>query len=67
LVFVSRFFPRLADRIARRKVRKLFRDEIAARHAQKTAPVDAPREDAPTILSPRETRDFSDKGEKIAT
>jgi short-subunit dehydrogenase len=31
MVFVSRFFPRLADRIAARKVRSLFRDEIAAR------------------------------------
>ena len=30
LVFVSRFFPRLADRIARRKVREIFREEIAA-------------------------------------
>jgi short-subunit dehydrogenase len=35
LVFVSRFFPRLADRIARRKVRALFRNEIAARHDHK--------------------------------
>jgi short-subunit dehydrogenase len=31
LVFVSRFFPRLADRIARCKVREVFREEIAAR------------------------------------
>jgi short-subunit dehydrogenase len=31
IVFVSRFLPRLADRIAVRKVRALFRDEIAAR------------------------------------
>jgi short-subunit dehydrogenase len=35
LVFVSRFFPRLADRIARRKVRTLFWEEIAAREAGK--------------------------------
>jgi short-subunit dehydrogenase len=35
IVFVSRFFPRLADRIARRKVLALFRDEIAARRAEK--------------------------------
>jgi short-subunit dehydrogenase len=27
LVFVSRFFPRLADRVAARRVRQLFRDE----------------------------------------
>src|SRR5262249_26294617 len=34
MVFVSRFLPRLADRIAARKVRSLFQDEIAARHQQ---------------------------------
>jgi short-subunit dehydrogenase len=33
IVLVNRFLPRLADRIARRKVLALFRDEIAARHA----------------------------------
>ncbi len=33
LVWVCRFFPRLADFIARRKVRQVFRDEIAARQA----------------------------------
>jgi short-subunit dehydrogenase len=33
LVWVSRFLPRLADRIARRKVLALFREEIAARRA----------------------------------
>jgi short-subunit dehydrogenase len=31
LVFVCRFFPRLADRIAARRVRSLFREEIAER------------------------------------
>jgi len=31
MVFVSRFLPRLADRIAARRVRALFRDEIEAR------------------------------------
>ena len=31
IVLVSKFFPRLADRIARRKVRSLFQDEIKAR------------------------------------
>jgi hypothetical protein len=36
MVFISRFFPRLADRIAARRVRALFRDEIAARRG--TAP-----------------------------
>jgi len=35
LVLVSRFLPRLADFIAARKVRSLFRDEIAAREAAK--------------------------------
>jgi short-subunit dehydrogenase len=33
LVLVSRFLPRLADRVARRKVLALFRDEINARRA----------------------------------
>ncbi len=31
MVFVSRFFPRLADRIAARQVRALFREEIESR------------------------------------
>jgi short-subunit dehydrogenase len=35
IVLFSRFFPRWADRIARRKVLSLFRDEIAARKAGK--------------------------------
>jgi short-subunit dehydrogenase len=35
IVLVSRLFPRLADRIARRKVLSLFRAEIAARRAGK--------------------------------
>ncbi len=35
LVLVSRFFPGLADRIARRKVRGLFREEIAARRGRR--------------------------------
>jgi short-subunit dehydrogenase len=34
IVWISRFFPRLADRIARRKVLALFREEIAARRAR---------------------------------
>ena len=33
MVFVSRFLPRLADRIAARRVRALFKDEIEARRA----------------------------------
>jgi short-subunit dehydrogenase len=35
MVFVSRFLPGLADRIAARKVRSLFREEIAARLEEK--------------------------------
>jgi short-subunit dehydrogenase len=35
IVFVSRFFPRLADRIARKKVVALFKDEIEQRKQQK--------------------------------
>jgi short-subunit dehydrogenase len=34
LVWVSRFFPWVADRVATRKVRALFRDEIAARRRE---------------------------------
>jgi short-subunit dehydrogenase len=37
IAFVSRFFPRLADRIAARKVRSLFKDEIEARQRQQQA------------------------------
>src|SRR5207253_1609151 len=33
IVFVSRFFPWIADLFARHKVHELFRDEIAARRA----------------------------------
>ena len=35
LSFISRFLPRLADRIAAKKVRAVFREEIAARAAGK--------------------------------
>jgi len=35
LVLVCRFFPRLADRIARRKVQELFQEEIAARRQRR--------------------------------
>ena len=38
---VSRFFPRLADRIAARRVRELFRDEIETRRRGKEEPVAA--------------------------
>lgn len=36
MAFVNRFLPRLADRIAARRVRALFQEEIAARHAAKS-------------------------------
>jgi short-subunit dehydrogenase len=38
IALVSRFLPRLADRFAARKVRALFRDEIAARRLGQTPP-----------------------------
>jgi short-subunit dehydrogenase len=42
MVLVSRFFPRLADRFAARRVRELFRDEIEARRrGQVEAPAHA--------------------------
>ena len=43
LVLVSRFLPWLADAIARRKVRGLFREEIAARQAGKKDKTEAAR------------------------
>jgi len=46
MVFVSRFFPRLADRIAARQVRALFRDEIEARQRQ-ASPPPAPHSSGP--------------------
>jgi short-subunit dehydrogenase len=41
IVFVSRFFPWLADRFAVRRVRALFKDEIAARRQGKKEPATA--------------------------
>jgi short-subunit dehydrogenase len=35
IVFISRFFPRLADRIAARRVRAVFRDELQTRPDQR--------------------------------
>jgi short-subunit dehydrogenase len=43
LVFVSRFLPRLADRIAARRVRQLFQDEEPLRRAEKNLPADSAR------------------------
>jgi short-subunit dehydrogenase len=42
IIFVNRFFPRLADRIAARRVRALFRDEIAARRQTRAQSVAGP-------------------------
>jgi short-subunit dehydrogenase len=41
IALVSRLFPRLADRLAARRVRALFREEIAARRRGKSTPVTA--------------------------
>jgi short-subunit dehydrogenase len=41
LVFVSRFFPRLADRIAARRVRQVFENEAASRTPVQNVPVAA--------------------------
>ena len=46
LVLVCRLFPRLADRIVRKRVRQVFAEEIAARHrkpAEKPAGIQEPR------------------------
>jgi short-subunit dehydrogenase len=43
LVLLSRFFPRLTDRLAARKVRALFREEIAARQQKRLEAGAAPR------------------------
>ncbi len=39
VALVSRFFPRIADRIAKKKVRALFTEEIRARAERKSLPV----------------------------
>jgi short-subunit dehydrogenase len=44
IALVSRFFPRLADRIAARKVRSLFREEMEARRLQKAEGAALPAE-----------------------
>lgn len=51
MVLVSRFFPRLADRVAARRVRELFRDEIAERQRQQSQPP-APRVGGSTPIMP---------------
>jgi short-subunit dehydrogenase len=49
LVFLNRFFPRLVDRLAARKVRQLFRDEVAGAGAG--GPPQAERRSRPRIAS----------------
>jgi len=44
LVFVSRFFPRLADRIAARRVRQLFWDELQAGRTRNDKPARAEKD-----------------------
>jgi short-subunit dehydrogenase len=56
LVLVSRFFPGLADRIARRKVRSLFRAEIQER-----------RDALDTRESTQPIEKFSGRGTKVTT
>jgi short-subunit dehydrogenase len=63
LVLVSRFFPRVADRIARRKVRSLFRAEIAARRERRARAVTP----AGNGAAPRSVADFRNGGTKVAT
>ncbi len=42
LVWVCRFLPRLADRIAARKIRSLFAEEMAARRQERQAQAESP-------------------------
>jgi short-subunit dehydrogenase len=48
IALVNRFFPRLADRIAARRVRALFKDEIEARGRQPEPPPAPPRPAPPS-------------------
>jgi len=43
MVLVGRFLPRLADRVAARRVRELFKDEMAARQQSRDQPVGSAR------------------------
>jgi short-subunit dehydrogenase len=63
LVLVSRFFPRIADRIARRKVRALFRAAIAERRERRTRAQTLPGSDS----APRSVPEFRNGGTKVAT
>jgi len=52
IALVSRFFPRLADWIVKRKVRSLFREEIAARKAAEASEPE-PAASAGAAIGPR--------------
>src|SRR5438067_6449493 len=52
LVFFSRFFPRLVDRIVRRKVAGLFKDDIEARRNQQAPPQAGDRAASPPRVVP---------------
>jgi short-subunit dehydrogenase len=52
MVLVSRFLPRLADRVARRKVHALFQEEIAARRQKRAAAAPGPQPQPATSSSP---------------
>jgi short-subunit dehydrogenase len=51
IALVSRFFPRLADRIAARKVRSLFTEEIEARRKQQAAAAELAPDKVPQMAS----------------
>src|SRR5438552_2273743 len=59
LVFVSRFFPRLADRIAAKRVRELFPEEIAERRQRR-----ASRQQAPSFLVNQRDESLRSSGQK---
>ena len=67
LVLVSRLFPRLADRIARRKVRALFRDEIAGRQARRAEKQAVPAVDLLKSAPPPQKPEPADKEHKVVT
>jgi short-subunit dehydrogenase len=67
LVLVSRFFPRLADRVARRKVRALFRDEIANRRARRAARPTVPTVDLLKSAPPPQQPAPADQEHEVGT
>ena len=59
VVFVSRFFPRLADRIAAKRVRELFPEEIAERRQRR-----ASRQQPPSFLVNQRDESLRSSGQK---